>query len=300
MLRCNFVPESLFPDFCNVVAHVNGVAIPYVMAGSGPPLLLLHGHPQSKAIWHKVAPALARRFTVVAADLRGYGAASKPAGLADHSNYSKRCMAQDQLELMHSLGLATFSIVGHDRGGRVAHRLALDHPRAVKKLILLDISPTLAMYEQTSMEFAAAYWHWFFLIQPAPFSETLIAGDPEFYLRHFMGSRSAGLSPFHADAWAEYLRGIRDPACVHAMCEDYRAAASIDLEHDRADRAAGRRLSCPVRVLWGQRGVIQRCFAPLRDWGEVAASVSGRALDCGHYILEEAPDALLQEIEAFL
>jgi haloacetate dehalogenase len=268
------------------------------MAGNGPPLLLAHGHPQTRAIWHKIARKLARRYTVVASDLRGYGDAGKPAGSSDHSTYSKREMARDQWELMSSLKFETFAVVGHDRGGRMAHRLAIDYPAAVTKLMLLDISPTLAMYEQTDMAFATAYWHWFFLIQPAPLPETLIGANPEFYLRALM--MRGGVNPFAPEAWAEYARAIADPACVHAMCEDYRAAATIDLEHDRADLSAGRKIECPVRVLWGKHGVIERCFDPLQDWNRVASQVSGRALACGHYIPEEAPDALLEEIEAFI
>ena len=291
--------QRLFPGFEEDEARVNGVDIPYVTAGSGPPLLLAHGHPQTRAIWHKVAGALAECFTVVFSDLRGYGDAGKPAGLPDHSNYSKREMARDQWELMRMLGCETFAVVGHDRGARMAHRLAMDHPESVTKLMLLDIAPTLAMYEQTGMAFATAYWHWFFLIQPAPLPETLIGANPEFYLREFMGKRSAGLTPFAAEAWAEYERAMSDPACVHAMCEDYRAAATIDLEHDRADREAGRKLQCPVRILWGKQGVIEQCFEPLKEWGRVATNVTGRALDCGHYIPEEAPAALLEEIERF-
>ncbi len=289
----------LFPGFSSGIANAGAIQIPYVMAGGGPPLLLLHGHPQTHAIWHKVAPALAQSFTVIASDLRGYGDASKPAGLADHSNYSKREMARDQVTLMQQLGFERFALVGHDRGGRVGHRLAMDHPHSVDKMMLLDISPTLTMYEQTSMEFARAYWHWFFLIQLAPLPERLIGVDPEFYLQEYMGKRSAGLRPFAPEAWAEYLRALTDPACVHAMCEDYRAAATIDLEHDRADRDAGKKLTCPLRVLWGRQGTIEKCFDPPKDWSRVAETVSGSALDCGHYIPEEAPEALLAEIEQF-
>jgi haloacetate dehalogenase len=285
----------LFPGFSDGIAHVGGIQSPYVTAGSGPPLLLLHGHPQTHVIWHKIAPALAESFTVVASDLRGYGDAGKPSG----PHYSKREMAQDQLALMQGLGFESFSILGHDRGGRVGHRLAMDHPRSIDKMMLLDISPTLAMYEQTSMEFARAYWHWFFLIQPAPLPERLISADPEFYLHEFMGKRSAGMRPFAPEAWAEYLRAMRDPACVHAMCEDYRAAATIDLDHDRADRDAGKKLTCPLRILWGKQGIVEKCFDALKDWSRVAETVSGRALDCGHYIPEEAPGALLIEIEEF-
>jgi haloacetate dehalogenase len=291
--------EHLFPGFSTGTAQVNGVEIPYLMAGNGLPLLLLHGFPQNKAIWHRVAPALTRRFTVVIPDLRGYGDASKPVGQSDHSNYSKREMALDQLELMRSLGYGAFSVVGHDRGGRVAHRLAADHPRAVTKLMTLDICPTLAMYEQTSMAFASAYWHWFFLIQAAPLPERLIGADPVFFLTQFMGSRSAGLSPFSPEAWQEYTRCMSDPACVHAMCEDYRAAATIDGTHDRTDRAAGRKLTCPLRVLWGKHGVVERCFKPLDEWHAVADIVSGHALECGHYIPEELPEVLIAEIESF-
>jgi haloacetate dehalogenase len=291
--------NHLFPGFSSGVANAGAIQIPYVMAGSGPPLLLLHGYPQTHVIWHKVALALAQNFTVVASDLRGYGDASKFAGLPDHSNYSKREMANDQVALMQQLGFERFSLVGHDRGGRVGHRLAMDHPRAVEKMMLLDISPTLTMYDQTTREFASAYWHWFFLIQPAPLPERLIGADPEFFLREFMGKRSAGMRPFTTEAWAEYLRAMSDPACVHAMCEDYRAAASIDLQHDCIDRDAGNKLACPLRVLWGIQSVIEKCFEPIEDWSGVAETVSGRELDCGHYIPEEAPEALLAEIEQF-
>jgi haloacetate dehalogenase len=291
--------EHLFPGFSKGTVQVNGVEIPYLTAGTGRPLLLLHGFPQNKAIWHRVAAALTRRFTVVISDLRGYGDASKPQGPPDHSTYSKREMALDQLELMRSLGHGVFSVVGHDRGARVAHRLATDHPSAITRLMTLDICPTLAMYEQTSMAFATAYWHWYFLIQPAPLPERLIDADPVFFLTQFIGNRSAGLAPFAPEAWQEYVRCMRDPACVHAMCEDYRAAATIDLVHDRADRAAGRKLVCPIRVLWGKHGVVDRCFKPLEEWRKVADTVSGHALECGHYMPEEVPGALISQIETF-
>jgi haloacetate dehalogenase len=290
----------MFKDFVHGIAQVNGQQIPYVKGGSGPALLLLHGHPQTKVIWHKVAPVLAQRFTVVASDLRGYGDASKPDAIAGHLNYSKREMARDQVELMQSLNLPEFDLVGHDRGGRVAHRLAADHPKAVKTLTVLDICPTLAMYEQTNMTFASAYWHWFFLIQPAPFPETLIAQNPEFYFTKLMGGRSAGLSPFTEEAWAEYMRCGADPKTIHGMCEDYRAAATIDLTHDRADREIGRRLKMPMLALWGKNGVIEKCFKPIAEWQRVAQDVRGHALECGHYIPEEAPDALLAALNEFI
>ena len=204
------------------------ILISYQMGGSGPPLLLLHGFPQTKMIWHRVAPVLAKHFTVIASDLRGYGASSKPQGLADHSTYSKRAMASDQAQLMNALGFSHYGVLGHDRGGRVAHRLALDYGKQVNKLMVLDISPTLAMYEQTSMQFASSYWHWFLLIQKVPIPETMIGANTEFFMKQFMGGRHAGLSIFAPECWQEYILAMSDPACLHAMCEDYRAAASID------------------------------------------------------------------------
>ncbi|MCS6766154.1 MAG: alpha/beta hydrolase [Candidatus Protistobacter heckmanni] len=268
--------------------------------GQGPALLLLHGHPQTHVIWHKLADRLAQRYTVIATDLRGYGASSKPAGLADHSNYSKRAMAADQVGVMRALGHEQFFLCAHDRGARVAHRLCMDHPQAVKKAMLLDIAPTLAMYEGTTRDFATAYFHWFFLIQPAPLPETLVGGNSDAYVERVMGGRHAGLGPFAPEALAAYKAALRSEGAVHAMCEDYRASATIDLEHDRADRDAGRKLALPLRVLWGKNGVIERCFDPLAEWRKVAEQVDGRGLDCGHYIPEEAPDALHEEITGFM
>jgi len=263
-----------------------------------PPLLLLHGFPQTHAMWHKVAERLARSFTLVMPDLRGYGDSDKPDGPADHSAYSKRTMAFDVLTLMRDLAFEQFFVCGHDRGGRVAHRLALDHPQTVRKLALLDISPTATMYERTTMEFARAYYHWFFLIQPAPLPETLIGAAPSFYLRAKLGGwGSEGLAPFDPRALAEYERCFDDEA-VHAMCEDYRAAATIDLTHDHADSA--RLIDCRTHVLWGERGVVNRLFTPLEDWqAKCAYEVTGRALPTGHYIAEEAPELLAAELEAF-
>ncbi len=275
------------------------VSIPYVMGGQGPPLLLLHGFPQTHIIWHRAAPRLAESFTVVATDLRGYGDASKPPSSRDHAPYSKRAMAGDQFAVMRQLGFERFFLCGHDRGGRVAHRLAADHEAAVRALMVLDIAPTLAMYEQTNLAFASAYWHWFFLIQPEPLPERMIGADAEFTLRQFMGSRHAGLKIFHPDAWSEYVRCAANPETLHAMCEDYRAAATIDLEHDRADRDAGRKLAMPVRVLWGRHGVVHRCFQPVEEWRRVARKADGESLDCGHYLPEEVPDQLVDQMARF-
>nr|WP_228535368.1 alpha/beta hydrolase [Noviherbaspirillum malthae] len=293
--------EPLFTGFRTLTLDVDKhIGIRAVVGGNGPPLLLLHGHPQTHAIWHKVAPALCERFTVVACDLRGYGDSSKPAGTDDHLNYSKRVMAGDMLQVMKQLGFERFSVMAHDRGARVAHRLAADHPEAVERAVLLDIAPTLAMYEQTSDAFARAYWHWFFLIQPAPLPERLIEADPAAYVHDVMGRRSAGLAPFDPRALDEYKRCLALPGTAHGICEDYRAAASIDLEHDRADRDAGHRLKMPLMVLWGEHGVVHRCFEPLEEWRRLANHVSGEALPCGHYIPEEAPAALLAKALPFL
>lgn len=292
--------EGLFPGFAHQKRRANGIDINVRHGGSGPPLLLLHGFPQTHAIWHKVAARLAERHTLVMPDLRGYGDSDKPATDSGHAPYSKRTMALDALELMRSFGFERFYVCGHDRGGRVAHRLALDHPQSVARLMVLDISPTLAMYERTTMDFATLYYHWFFLIQPEPMPETLIAANPQFYLRNKLsGWGSAGTAPFDPRALAEYERCFT-PAAVHAMCEDYRAAASIDLEHDRADLQAGKRIECPLCVLWGERGVVNKLFTPIEDWqSRSRGRVAGRTTPSGHYIPEEAPDLLSAQMQAF-
>ena len=292
--------NQLFPDFEPRVFEVNGIQIAGHIGGSGSPLLLLHGHPQTHAIWHKLAPALMKSHTLVMTDLRGYGDSSKPQGDVDHSNYSKRVVAQDQVEVMNQLGFDHFDVLAHDRGARVAHRLAMDHTDAVKKLIMLDIAPTLSMYEKTTEAFAKAYWHWFFLIQPSPLPERLIEADPAGYIRDVMGRRFAGLKPFDPLALAEYMRCVALPGAAHGMCEDYRAAAGIDLIHDREDIAAGKKLEMPTMVLWGADGVVNKCFKPLEEWQAICRNVIGETLPCGHYLPEEAPDMLLQKVEAFL
>ena len=270
-----------------------------IKGGRGPALLLMHGHPQTHAMWHLVAPTLAQHFTVVMMDLRGYGDSLRVMADETHFAYSKRVMANDAMAVMQHHGFAQFQVLAHDRGARVAHRLAMDHPDAVQRMMLLDIAPTLAMYEQTSLAFATAYWHWFFLIQPPPLPEALIESDPARYVRSVMGKRHAGLEAFAPEALAEYERCAAIPGSAHAVCEDYRASATIDLDHDRADVQQGRRIHLPTRVLWGDHGVVGHNFDVLALWRERATDVSGHALPCGHYIAEEAPAALLEEALGF-
>ena len=276
-----------------------GVRLHGRVGGQGAPLLLLHGHPQSHVMWHLVAPKLAERFSVVMMDLRGYGDSGRPESDASHAVYSKRDMALDAIAVMKHHGFERFQVLAHDRGARVAHRLAVDHAHAVDRLMLLDIAPTLAMYENTSHAFATAYWHWFFLIQPPPLPEALIESDPVRYVRSVMGKRHAGLAAFAPEALAEYERCAQIAGTAHSVCEDYRASSSIDLDHDRADVASGLKLRQPLRVLWGDHGTVGQCFDVLALWRERAHQVTGRAVPCGHYIAEEAPAALLDEAFQF-
>jgi haloacetate dehalogenase len=289
----------MLEDFKICTIHRDGVALHARIAGKGAPLLLLHGHPQSHAMWHRVAPDLAQRFTVVMMDLRGYGDSGRPVADDTHGAYSKREMALDALAVMHAQGFDQFQVLAHDRGARVAHRLAADHPQVVQRMMLLDIAPTLAMYENTSQAFATAYWHWFFLIQPQPLPEALIESDPVRYIRSVMGKRHAGLGAFAPEAMAEYERCIQIAGSARGICEDYRASATIDLAHDRADVADGKKLALPLKVLWGEKGVVGQNFAVLPLWRERAWDVSGAALPCGHYIAEEAPDLLLTQAHDF-
>jgi haloacetate dehalogenase len=257
--------------------------------GAGPPLLLLHGYPQTHAMWHRVAPALAERFSVVCPDLRGYGDSDKPASDPEHGVYSKRSTAQDLVEVMATLGHQRFALAGHDRGGRVGHRLALDHPARIERLAVLDIVPTRTIFRATNQAIATGYYHWFFLIQPDGLPERLIGADPIFYLHWVLGRWGTGLDAFAPEALAEYERCFKDPAMIHASCEDYRAAASIDLAHEEAD--LDRRIQCPVLALWGRRGLMERHFDVLATWRErTVGPVSGRALDCGHFLPEERPE----------
>jgi haloacetate dehalogenase len=250
-------------------------------------------------MWHLVAPQLAQQFTVVMMDLRGYGDSDRPLSSPDHATYAKREMALDALAVMHHHGLGSFHILAHDRGARVAHRLALDHPAAVGRLLLLDIAPTAAMYSHTSEAFARAYWHWFFLIQPPPLPEALIESDPVRYLHAVMGNRFAGLNAFAPGALAEYERCIQRPGTAHSICEDYRASAFIDLAHDAEDQQRSHLLTQPVRILWAQQGAVGQCFDVLSLWKSYAAQVTGTSLPCGHYIAEEAPAELLAEAIKF-
>jgi len=290
----------MFENFEIVQDVIDGVHIHARRGGSGPPILLLHGFPQTHVVWHKMAAVLAKSFTVVTPDLRGYGDSGKPEGLIDHSNYSKRRMALDQVAFMGRLGYSSFSVVGHDRGARVAVRLAMDFPDAVQKLVTLDIAPTLAMYEQTTFEFARAYWHWFFLVRPKPLPETLIRADAELFLKELLGIKDGCPHPFATEALAEYLRCLRDPLTAHGFCEDYRAGVTIDLDHDRADIAAGRTIKTEHLMLWGENGLTGKCFDPMSEWARVSQRLTGFAVQSGHFMPEESPQALLDHICPFL
>jgi haloacetate dehalogenase len=274
------------------------VTLNVAVGGAGPPLLLLHGYPQTHAMWHRVAPALARRHTVVAPDLRGYGDSDRPPGGGDHAGYAKRTMARDAVALMRGLGHERFAVAGHDRGARVAHRMALDHPGAVTRAAVLDIVPTLTLFDRTDQAFATAYWHWFFLIQPDGLPERMIGADPDGYLDEILRRWWRGPTPLAPEAVAEYRRCWRDPAVVHASCEDYRAAASIDLAHDRED--AGRRLACPLLVLWGRAGAMGRMYDVGALWRDRADDVTAVAVPGGHFVAEEAPEETLAALQRFL
>ena len=288
--------QTLFPGFKPMRIETKGATINAVVGGSGPPVLLLHGHPQTHVMWHKVAPRLAQNFSIVAADLRGNGDSSHPPDGQNHVNYSKRAMAQDQAEVMTHLGHEKFAVVGHDRGARVATRLALDHSSRVTKLAVLDNLPTRTMYRNVNKEFATAYYHRFFLIQPSPFPETLIANNVEFYLHNSFDRAPGAITP---EAFAEYLRCFRNPAVIHAASEDYRAGAGIDLEIDEADWS--KKIACPVLALWAEKGNLPRFFGNVLDlWKDKAAEVKGKPLPGGHFLAEHVPDQTYAELKAFL
>lgn len=268
------------------------------VGGKGPGLLLLHGNPQTHVMWHRIAPALAEHFTVVAADLRGYGESSKPETTADHEPYSKRAMARDQVALMRHFGFRAFSVVGHDRGGRVAYRMALDHPEAVEKVAVLDILPTLEHYRRAERRFAMGYWHWFFLPQPYPLPEKLIGGDPEWFFQRNWPAASEPPAFFDPEAIADYWRAFSEPGTVHAICEDYRAGAGIDCELDAADFGK-RRIVCPVLVLWAAKGILPKLYDPLEVWRGWADDLQGQPIDSGHYMAEERPEDTLMALRGF-
>ncbi len=283
----------MFEGFDLSMIETGEVTIRARHGGSGPPLLLLHGHPQTHVMWHRVAPRLARDFTVVAPDLTGYGDSSKPQTTPDHAPYSKRAMARDQVAVMRQLGFEQFFVAGHDRGARCAYRMALDHPERVLKLAVLDIIPTGEAFRRTNIDFGLGFWHWFFLAQPYDLPERLIRANPDNF--YFRGSREI----FAPEALADYLRCVHNPETIHAMCEDYRAGATFDYALDEADRGK-RRIACPVLALWSLRGELEEWYDVLAVWREWADDVRGRALDCGHYLAEEAPEETYAELHAFL
>jgi haloacetate dehalogenase len=290
----------MFEGFTARRVATSGTEIFARTRGDGPPLLLLHGYPQTHAIWHRVGPALADRFTVVCADLRGYGDSGRPPSGERHEGYSKRAMAADMIEAMAALGHERFAVAGHDRGGRVVHRMCLDHPERVVRAAVLDIVPTATIFRSTNQAIATGYYHWFYLIQKEPLPERMIGADPLFYLHQKLGQWSGGKNTgwVAPDALAEYERCFSDPAVIHASCEDYRAAATIDLEHDEAD--SDRKIACPLLALWGERGLMHANFDVLATWREKASGpVEGRPLPCGHYLPEEQPEATLAELMRF-
>jgi haloacetate dehalogenase len=284
-----------FPGFRATTIKTAGSEINALIGGNGPPLLLLHGYPQTHIMWRKVAPELAKTHTVVLTDLRGYGDSSKPASDAAHAAYSKRSMALDQVQAMHSLGFDRFAVLAHDRGARVAHRLMLDHRDLVTRAMLIDICPTSYMYKTADRVFASAYFHWFFLIQDAPLPERMIANNVETWLGWYFNP--AARRYIEPEAYAEYLRCLTNPSTIHATCEDYRAAASIDLEHDDADQR--RKLAAPLRILWGSKGLVGRRYDVLDVWRGFADMVSGRAIMSGHWMAEEAPNEVIAEAQSF-
>ena len=288
--------QNFFPGFRRQTVQTSGATINVLVGGNGPPLLLLHGYPQTHVEWRKIAPELAKNYTVVTPDLRGYGDSSKPAGGEKHVNYSKRALALDQVELMEKLGFRQFAMVSHDRGARVGHRLALDHPDRLTKLVMMDICPTHYMYKTADRQFATAYFHWFYLILPAPIPETMIGNNVDTFLKVFMGPVMP--NAIEPEAYAEYLRCFSDPATIHASCEDYRAAATIDLIHDEADM--DKNIACPVLALWGANGIVGRKYDVLKVWRERATQVSGKALPSGHWLTEEVPEETLTEVKRFL
>ena len=290
----------MFEGFTRTEIETDGARIVTVHGGKGPPLLLMHGNPFSHLSWHKFAPRLAQEFTVVATDLRGYGDSEKPPGGADHGNYSFRAMAQDQVEVMAALGHERFYAAGHDRGARVLHRMCLDHPHKVVRAAILDILPQHHLLNNVTRAWGTFSWHWFFMIQPYDFPERLMGADPDYFIEKKLAKTAQGLSFFDPRALAEYKRYFRNPATIHAMCEDYRAAHGVDLDTDTADFAAGRKIDCPVLLLWGATGGVGRNHKPEDIWHRYASDIRGaKALPCGHYLSEEAPEETYRELRQF-
>jgi haloacetate dehalogenase len=290
----------MFEGFTRSEIQTSGARIVTVHGGKGPPVLLMHGNPFNHLSWHKIAPRLAEEFTVVATDLRGYGDSEKVAGGADHSGYSFRAMAQDQVEVMATLGFHRFYAAGHDRGARVLHRMCLDHPQTVARAAIIDIIPQHHLYNHVTKNWATFSWHWFFNIQPYDLPERMMGFDPDWFIKKKLAKTEQGLSFFDPAALAEYMRCFRNPATIHAICEDYRAGASIDLVHDEADFKAGRKIGCPVLLLWGATGGVGRNHNSMEIWPRYAADIrAGRALPSGHYVQDEAPEESYSELRAF-
>jgi haloacetate dehalogenase len=298
----SLVPEPLaerhFPGFRSVAIRTPSVMIAALVAGNGPPLLLLHGYPENRLAWRNIAPELAKPYTVVVPDLRGYGDSEKPDGGEGHVNYSKRVMAIDQVEIMEALGFERFSVAGHDRGARVAHRLALDHPDRIEKLAVLDILPTDYMYRTVDRQFATTYYHWFLLIQPAPLPEILIGNSTEAFMRNTAGMGTLVPELIPRGVFDDYLRCMKDPRTIHGMCEEYRASATIDLAHDEA--SANQTVACPVLVLWGAKGLMELRYDSRTIWAQYATNVVSKSLPCGHWIPEEVPELVVSELLSFL
>jgi len=290
----------LMEGFTKTEIPTSGARIVTAHGGKGPPLLLLHGNPFTHLSWHKFAPRLAQEFTVVATDLRGYGDSEKPPSLPDHSSYSFRAMAQDQVDVMAALGFAKFFVAGHDRGARVTHRMCLDHPDKVLKASIHDIIPQHYLFNHVTQAWATASYHWFFMIQPAPMPERLMSADPDFFITKKLSKTAQGLAFFGKEALAEYMRCFRNPETVRAMCEDYRACASIDLAMDTADLAAGRKITCPVQLLWGATGAVGRLHKPAEVWKAYASDIrDAQAVPSGHYLSEEAPEETYAAMRKF-
>ncbi len=295
----NIGPSEFIEGFNLMDARLEtGIKMRFAIGGKGPALMLVHGHPHTHIIWRKVAPLLAQKYTVVLPDLRGYGDTDKPESTPDHRPYSKKEMAKDLISLMRLLNRPTFAFVGHDRGARVGHRLALDYPESVTKAVFVDIAPTATMYALTNKEFATKYFWWFFLIQPEPFPEKLIGFDPDYFLHHHIDGQIKIKGCVEDKAFDEYLRCYKDPRTIHAICEDYRAAATIDLDDDKED--ADKKIQCPLYLLWGARGTVGKLYDVVGTWKEKAVTVSGEALDCGHSPEEECPSGFLEKVLAFL